>query len=86
MGKEEEHLDLADDDQAHVRETIRRAVQSQVLIVHLDLVLAEVLDEEAVIGDVPRDLRVFLADGILVGQTKVVRVSVAPLSPDVHFQ
>ena len=49
------------------------------------LVFAEVLDVETVLAVVPVDLRVLLADGVLVGQTEVVRVFVAALSPNVNL-
>ena len=83
-GQKEVHLDLADDDEAHIVEAVRLRIHRQIFIVHLYLILTQVLDEEAVLGNVPRNLCMLLADCILVGQTEVVRIvsSLLPANVD----
>ena len=67
-------------------ETIWLTLGSLVFVVHLDLVLAQVLDVEALFGVVPVDLSMSLADGILVSQAEVVWIVYLLLSAYVHFQ
>ena len=84
MRQEEVHLDFAYHNQAHILKFKRITVCSQILVVHLNLILAEVFDKEALFSKVPGDLNMLLADGILVSQTEVVRIvsSLLPANVD----
>ena len=84
MRQEEVHLDFAYHNQAHVLKFKRITICSQILVVGLNLILAEVFNEEALFSKVPSYLNVLLADGILVGQTEVVRIvsSLLPANVD----
>ena len=85
MRQEEVHLDFAYHNQAHILKFKRITVCSQILVVHLNLILAEVFDKEALFSKVPGDLNMLLADGILVSQTEVVRIVSSLLSTNVDL-
>ena len=84
LRQEEVHLDFAYNNQTHILKFKRITICSQILVVYLNLVLAEVFNEEALLCKVPCDLNVLLADGILVGQTEIVRIisSLLPANVD----
>lgn len=50
------------------------------------LVLAQVFDEKALLLEVPRDLRMLLADRILICQAKVIWVITSLLTPNINLQ
>ena len=52
----------------------------------MNLVFGKIFDEKAMFLEVPGDLRMLLADGVLVCQTKIVRVLGPLLTPNVDFQ
>ena len=86
LGEQEVHFDFADDDQAHVGQPVRLAIRRHFVAIHMDLVLAQVLDKESMLLEVPADLRVLLADGVLLCEAEVVRVVDALLPANVDFE
>ena len=50
------------------------------------LVLAEIFDEKAVLLKVPSDLRVLLADRVLIRKAEIIRVITSLLPPDINLQ
>ena len=84
--KKEVNLDLADNDETHVLEAKGVALKVQVKVVHLNLVFAQVPDEKALLREVPVDLSMLLANGVLVSKAEVVGIVVALLPPNVHFK
>ena len=85
LGEQEPHSDLRDHNQTHVFQSVGLRVISQVFIIDLNFVLAEIFDEKSMSSNVPSDLSMLLADCVLVGEAEIIRV-VFFLSADVNLQ